>query len=579
MEPGLSNAPHLGIWLVALGFITRRQLTLALDAQRQAGTAIDEVLVQQRFLLQDELDGALKLQEDLAGVTALQDLDVPRGVLELLPRTMAMREQVLPLRRIGQRLIVGHIQGMRQDLTQRLFDSVAQATDLMVHGLAFNQETLEKALAFYYEVRATSGLVTKAVAIAANSSGRTAVKEATDVTALPVGEGDAPVIELVNRILAQAVQKGASDLHIRPTPKGVSVKLRMDGVMQPLMELPKELEGSVISRIKIMADLNIAERRRPQDGRCSIQVDGKPIDLRVACISSHWGEMMVLRILRSMNVPNGFTSLGFRSQERDRWERAVKAPNGLILVTGPTGSGKTSTLYATLNQFDKTEKNLLTVEDPVEYPVSGIGQIQIAAKVGLTFAAALRSILRLDPDVILVGEIRDHETLEIAMEAALTGHLVLSTLHTNDAVSAISRMAEMGAPRHQIAATVVAVLAQRLVRKNCPHCVKSVTPSLEEREFLGIGDDDVTLQRGVGCDLCDGIGYKGRMGVYEILEVDAELADAITNGASTLDMWRMARKAGMGTLLEDGKAKVLEGHTTALEIQRVIGLREKGGAL
>jgi type IV pilus assembly protein PilB len=418
------------------------------------------------------------------------------------------------------------------------------------------------------------------VAVAATTSGRVAVKEATDVTATPgAGEGDAPVIELVNRILAQAVQKGASDLHIRPTPKGVSVKLRQDGVMQPLMELPKEIETSVISRLKIMADLNIAERRRPQDGRCSIQVDGKPIDLRVACIASHWGEMMVLRILRPMNVPNGFTSLGFRAPERERWERIVKAPNGLILVTGPTGSGKTSTLYATLNQFDKTEKNLLTVEDPVEYPVAGIGQIQIASKVGLTFAAALRSILRLDPDVILVGEIRDHETLEIALEAALTGHLVLSTLHTNDAVSAISRMAEMGAPRHQIAATVVGVLAQRLVRKNCPHCVKPLAPTVEERDFLGIGDDDVLLRRGVGCDLCDGIGYKGRMGVYEVLEVSGELADAITGGASTLDLWRLARAGGMGTLLEDGKAKVLEGHTTCQEIQRVIGFREKGAGV
>jgi type IV pilus assembly protein PilB len=568
--------------LVALGFITRRQLTQALDAQRQApDISIDEVLVQQKYLLQEELDGALRLQTELAGVTNLTDLEIPRDVLELIPRTMAVRDQVLPLRRIGQRLIVAHLQGMRQDLTQRLFDSVAQATDLMVHGLAFNQENLEKALGSFYEVRATSGLVTKAVAVAATTGGaRVAVKEATDVTATPgQGESDAPVIELVNRILAQAVQKGASDLHIRPTPKGVSVKLRQDGVMQPLMELPKEIETSVISRLKIMADLNIAERRRPQDGRCSIQVDGKPIDLRVACIASHWGEMMVLRILRPMNVPNGFTSLGFREGERERWERIVKAPNGLILVTGPTGSGKTSTLYATLNQFDKSEKNLLTVEDPVEYPVAGIGQIQIASKVGLTFAAALRSILRLDPDVILVGEIRDHETLEIALEAALTGHLVLSTLHTNDAVSAISRMAEMGAPRHQIAATVVGVLAQRLVRKNCPHCVKDVVPTAEEREFLGVGGQEVMLRRGIGCDLCDGIGYKGRMGVYEVLEVGGELADAISAGGSTLDLWRLARQHGMSTLLEDGKAKVLEGHTTCQEIQRVIGFREKGAGV
>lgn len=571
----MSHAPHLGIWLVALGFITRRQLTTALDTQRQQGGTIEDVLLQLRTLTQDELDGALALQHDLAGVTLLHELSIPSEVLALLPRAMAIRDQVLPMRRIGHRLIVAHVHGARQDVTQRLFDAVAQATDLMVHGVAFKEDNLEKAVAHFYESAATTGLVSKAVAKASSSS-RLAVKDAPEVSAPATADGDAPVIELVNRILAQAVQRGASDLHIRPTAKGLSVKLRLDGVMQPLMDLPKELEAAVASRIKVMASLDIAERRRPQDGRCSIQVDGKPIDLRVACIASHWGEMMVLRILRPMNVPNGFQSLGFRQQARECWESIIKAPNGLILVTGPTGSGKTSTLYATLNQFDKTEKNLLTVEDPVEYPVAGIGQIQIASKVGLTFAAALRSILRLDPDVILVGEIRDHETLEIALEAALTGHLVLSTLHTNDAVSAISRMAEMGAPRHQIAATLVGVLAQRLVRKVCPHCVKPVEPTPEERAFLALGQDPVLLRRGTGCDLCDGVGYKGRMGVYEVLETNAEMADAIVAGQSTLDLWRLARRSGMGTLLEDGKAKVVEGHTTVQEVQRVIGLREKG---
>jgi general secretion pathway protein E len=329
-----------------------------------------------------------------------------------------------------------------------------------------------------------------------------------------------------------------------------------------------------------MADLNIAERRRPQDGRFSIQVAGTPVDLRAACIASHWGEMMVMRLLRPMNIPQGFTSLGMWGQPLERWQRMVKAPNGLILVTGPTGSGKTSTLYATLNQFDRTERNILTAEDPVEYPVSGIGQIQVAPKVGLTFASALRSMLRLDPDVILVGEIRDKETLDIALEAAMTGHLVLSTLHTNDAVSAIGRMIEMGAAPHMVAATLVGVLAQRLVRRACPHCSQAVPASPTELSFLGQPEDaeDVSLVVGTGCPACNGIGYKGRLAVYEVLEMDGDLAEQVNEHASTQALWRTARLAGMATMLDDGKSKVLAHQTSVAELQRVLGARERNDA-
>jgi type II secretory ATPase GspE/PulE/Tfp pilus assembly ATPase PilB-like protein len=391
--------------------------------------------------------------------------------------------------------------------------------------------------------------------------------------AAPIDGTEAPIIDLVNQILLQAIERGGSDLHLVPSEHTLDVQLRVDGVMQPLMTLPREVAPAVTGRLKIIAELDVSERRRPQDGRCTIRVSGRPVDLRAACIATHWGETLVMRILRPLEVPDGVGSLGLGAEGQVQWNRMIRSPNGLILVTGPTGSGKTSTLYATLGQIDRRERNVITVEDPVEYPLGGMRQIQVAPVAGITFASALRSILRLDPDVILIGEIRDEVTLEIALEAALTGHLVISTLHTNDAVSAVTRMIEMGAPRHQVAASLVGALAQRLVRRICRGCLRERAPTEDEAAFLG--PEARTVAYGVGCDACAGVGFRGRLGVFEILESSAELSDAISGQASTHQLWRLARAEGLETLLEDGRRKVLQGQTTVAEVHRVIGARER----
>ncbi|HEY9722705.1 MAG TPA: ATPase, T2SS/T4P/T4SS family [Oscillatoriaceae cyanobacterium] len=568
------STPHIGIWLMTLGFITRRQLTQALDVQAQGQEPLETVLLQQRMLRQEELDGAIALQDELATISHLHDFAVSPEALTLVPRMLATRERLVPLRLIGERLIVAFPRGQSsQEQVAAVLNKQSATAGLLVHGIAFPPESMDKALSHFYDPASAERLVARAVERVIPGGRPSATKQVVEV-ATPSDAQEAPIVELVNRVLTQAITMGASDLHLASNDQGLAIQARVDGVMVPMMDLPREVEASVFTRLKLMADLNIAERRRPQDGRMSVQLAGKPVDLRVACISSHWGEIMVLRILRPLNVA-GLTHLGFGAADLEKWQRIIQRPNGLILVTGPTGSGKTSTLYATLNQFDRQENNILTVEDPVEYPVPGIGQIQVLPAIGLTFAAALRSILRLDPDVVLVGEIRDHETLEIALEAAMTGHLVLSTLHTNDAVSAIGRLIEMGAPRHQVAATVVGVLAQRLVRRICPQCRVPAPADAEARAFLGVpADAPLELARGTGCDHCNQLGYRGMVGVYEVIEVDAPFAELISAGASNLDLWRKAREGGMTTLLDDGKAKVRSQQTTIPEVQRVIGYRD-----
>ena len=569
--------PHLGVWLITLGFITKRQLLTAMEQAKAGGESLEQALIAGHALPSEELVGALALQDDLARAAVLRELPLPPEVLGLVPAGFAVREQVLPMRACGRRLIVAHAQHAGRGPDQRVMDQVGSLTGLLVHGIAFQPEDLALAIGHHYAQDATRNVVERAVAKASPGAGAApALREALEVKV--AGDADAPVVELVNKILSQAVQRRASDIHIRPTHKGLGVKLRLDGVMQPLMELPAELAPQVVARLKVMAEMNIAERRRPQDGRCSISIAGSRFDLRVASINSHWGEMIVIRILRPLSMGAGYSELGLGSESLTRWQRVTQAPNGLILVTGPTGSGKTSTLYTTLSQFDRSERNILTVEDPVEYPVPGIGQIQVMPAVGLTFATALRTLLRLDPDVILVGEIRDHETLEVALEAAQTGHLVLSTMHTNDAVAAVGRMIEMGAPRHQVAATLVGVLAQRLVRRSCVHCLRPATLTSDERTFLRLAadDDHAGLKMGVGCDLCDGIGYLGRIALYEVLEVNADFADAISAGGSPHALWRLALEGGMATLLDDGRAKAMANQTTAHEVLRVVGPRARG---
>ena len=385
---------------------------------------------------------------------------------------------------------------------------------------------------------------------------------------------EAPIIRIAHAIVQQAIREKASDIHIEPGQRSVRIRYRIDGVLNETMTVPKHIQNPLISRFKIMADLNIAERRVPQDGRIPIRADGKDYDLRVSVLPSKFGEKIVMRILDKSSTQVGLGSLGFSTEMRAKLEELASQPNGMLLTTGPTGSGKTTTLYSLLNRVNSVEKNIVTAEDPIEYDLAGITQCQINKKAGLTFAAALRAFLRQDPDIIMVGEMRDLETATIAVESALTGHLVLSTLHTNDAPSAMMRLADMGIESYLIAATVIGVIAQRLCRRICANCKESYQVPAVDLSRFGLKPESegqmVTLFRGAGCEECRYKGFKGRVGLYELLTMNEETAELVVRRAPVADIREAAKANGMMELREDGLLKVLEGLTTPDEVMRVV---------
>jgi type IV pilus assembly protein PilB len=385
---------------------------------------------------------------------------------------------------------------------------------------------------------------------------------------------EAPIIRIAHTIVQQAIRDSASDIHVEPDRRGVRVRYRIDGVLHEIMPLPKYIQAPLISRLKIMSDMNIAERRIPQDGRIPIRWDNKDYDLRVSCLPTIHGEKIVMRVLDKSSVLLGLNKLGFTAENQALIEELVAQPNGMFLCTGPTGSGKTTTLYSVLHKINTVERNIITCEDPVEYQLSGIAQVQVNRKAGLTFANALRSFLRQDPDIIMVGEMRDLETAEIGVEASLTGHLVLSTLHTNDAPSAVIRMVDMGLEPYLISATVIGVLAQRLARRICPNCKTGYSVPAKDLSRFGLKSDDpeqpITLYKGSGCDNCRHTGFKGRLGIHELMRMNDELAELIVRRAPLADLREAAKANGMYELREDGLMKVLEGMTTPDEVMRVV---------
>ena len=385
---------------------------------------------------------------------------------------------------------------------------------------------------------------------------------------------EAPIIRIAHALVQEAIRQKASDIHIEPGQKGVRIRYRIDGVLNEQMTVPKHIQNQLIARFKIMADLNIAERRVPQDGRIPIKHEGKDFDLRVSCCPTFFGEKIVMRILDKTSVLLGLNKLGFSPDVQSRLEEMVSQPNGMVLTTGPTGSGKTTTLYSILNKINSSEKNIITIEDPVEYQLAGVSQVQINKKAGLTFAAGLRSFLRQDPDIIMVGEMRDLETCQIAVEASLTGHLVLSTLHTNDAPSAVMRLADMGIENYLIAATVIGIMAQRLCRKICSNCKAPYQVPASELVRFGLvvenANQMVTLYRGAGCEECRHKGYKGRIGLYELLQMNEEIAELVVRRAPVADLREAAKANGMKELREDGLIKILDGLTTPDEVMRVV---------
>ena len=487
----------------------------------------------------------------------IDDQQANSSLLARLPLAFARSKLLLPLQEKEDRLLLA-VSNPTDLLAQ---DEVAKLYNLPLSVLVVPQDELLAAINRLYS--RTAGSAREVVENLADEDLSVIATELAHPKDLLDLSDEAPVIRLLNAILFQAVKERASDIHIEPFERTLDVRFRVDGILHQVLEPPKVLQEALVSRVKIMAALNIAEKRLPQDGRFKVLVAGHEVDIRVSIIPTFFGERTVLRLLDRHKGILSLTDIGFSERDRDTMQRLISRSSGIILVTGPTGSGKTTTLYAAVSRLNRQEKNLITIEDPIEYQLSGVGQIQVNPKIDLTFANGLRSILRQDPDIIMVGEIRDAETAEIAMQASLTGHLVLSTLHTNDAATAVTRLMDMGIEPFMVASSLAGILAQRLVRTICPHCRESYRP---EQPVEGLPE---LLYRGRGCDHCFGQGTLGRTGIYELLTIDSELCSMITRQAPSGEIKEYAISRGMRTLREDGLAKVAAGITTLEEVLRV----------
>ncbi len=554
---------RLGDILKEMGLVTEEQVTQALSRQKETRKRLGQILLEDGIVTQLDLSKALASK---FGVSFL-DLTATRfdgAATAYIDEKLARRYGALPVRFLDDgTLLVAMVDP--QNLQAR--DDLAIITGFQIQPAIASEEDVYTAIARIYRSRADIGESAdeQAQAEMAEES-LTDIRDATD---------EAPIIKLVNSVIAQSVDDGASDIHFEPQAKELVIRFRIDGVLHEIMSIPRRMQAGVLSRLKIMAELDIAERRVPQDGRMGLIVGGKPIDMRVATLPTVYGEKVVMRLLDKSNVMLNLEDLGFSEKALKRFQKSFTKPYGAILVTGPTGSGKSTTLYAALNILNNPEKNIITVEDPVEYRLTGINQVQVNTRAGMTFAAALRSILRCDPDIVMVGEIRDRETAQIAVESALTGHLVLSTLHTNDAPGALSRLTEMGIEPFLTSSAVDAVLAQRLARRLCSNCKEPYTAT---KEMLRKNDfppevcdrDDVVLHRAKGCSRCNSTGYKGRLGLYEVMIVSEAIRRLTVERKSADEISRVAAAEGMKSLREDGIDKVLLGMTSVEEIARVI---------
>ncbi len=553
----------IGEILVGKGLVTREQLDKCLQKQKGSSKRLGEIFVQEGILNQDQLNQALAERLGVEHV-GLAEYQVDSLAANMVPEKLARRYGAIPIKFLDENTLqvamvdptnVFAIDDLRMITGYDIRPAIASAED--VFGLIAKLHRLGDAV--------DEELAQEKDDYLAEAPVSADIRDAA---------AEAPIIKLVNGVITQGVDDGASDLHFEPQEKELVIRFRIDGVLHEIMSVPKRMQAGVLSRIKVMADMDIAERRIPQDGRIGLTVGGKPIDVRVASMPTVYGEKIVLRLLDKSSVLLGLSDLGFSGKALARFEKAYRKPYGAILVTGPTGSGKSTTLYATLNVLNSREKNIITVEDPVEYRLPGINQTQINPKAGLTFASGLRSILRSDPDIVMVGEIRDKETARIAIESALTGHLVLSTLHTNDAPGALTRLSEMGVEPFLTASAIECVLAQRLARRLCRHCRKPFEPSDEALKQGGFPEDvlgqGITIYRATGCPRCNNTGYKGRLGIYEVMLVSEAIERLTIERKSADEISRVAQAEGMVSLREDGIQKVLDGLTSVEEIGRVI---------
>jgi type IV pilus assembly protein PilB len=558
----VKKAKQLGEILLDEGLISTEKLDEALRERDRTDRRLGRVLIDMGFIKEQDLVAALAKQIGLEFVD-LTDYSIDALASALLPETVARKYRAIPVSYSEDgRLVVA----MADPANLFALDDIRTITGMELRPVVATATDIEAAIGKH-------GRMDGSVEEVASEAALQAADEALTDERLSAVE-DGPIIKMVNLLITQAIGDRASDIHIEPSERDVRIRYRVDGVLHEIMRSPKNIQAGLISRLKVMADMNIAERRVPQDGRIGLTVGGKSVDLRLATLPTVHGEKIVIRILDKSSVLLKLDDLGFLEGSFQRYERAFTMPYGAILVTGPTGSGKSTTLYATLNIVNKPDRNIITVEDPVEYRLSGINQIQVNPKAGLTFASALRSILRADPDVVLVGEIRDRETAQIAVEAALTGHLVLSSMHTNDAPSAPPRLVEMGVEPYLVASAIDCVIAQRLIRVLCLKCREAYVPEPAELTGAGFDEDAMTsideLFRPVGCPSCSKTGFRGRVGLYEVMPISEEIERLTVERASSIEIRRSAHRDGMHSLRDDGLEKVRQGITSIPEVLRVV---------
>jgi type IV pilus assembly protein PilB len=540
------------------------------EAQRMGNVSLEEALTKLGYADPDDIMKAKAEQHGLPFVE-LREIEIPPSVIELVPESLARENNVMPLASEG-----GSIKVIMHDpMDFETIDKLRFVLNKEIDVALAPKEAIVEAINKYYGGSTTE---TESVDSMLQEFTDTAIDFAEDGS--PTGkagtntleEGDAPVIRLVHLVIQEAVSMRASDIHIEPFPDRVRIRYRIDGVLMERDAAPRRLLGSMVSRIKIMGSIDIAEKRRPQDGRIKIFVAGKDIDLRVSILPTTHGQSVVMRILDRDNIKVGLRDLGFGDEDWKRFSVMIKRPNGILLVTGPTGSGKTTTLYAALNELNRPDVKIITAEDPVEYYLPGVNQCEVKAKIGMTFARIIRAMLRQNPNILLVGEIRDQETAETAIQASLTGHLVFSTLHTNDAPSAVTRLVDIGIQPFLVASSVMGIMAQRLVRKVCAKCRVRVEPPAHILTALGLRPEiakKANFAKGKGCANCNKTGYRGRMGIFELLAMTNTIREMTFKGESTQSLRKVARKQGMRTLFEDGMIKAMKGQTTLDEILRI----------
>ncbi|MCG3131734.1 MAG: Type II secretion system protein E [Phycisphaerae bacterium] len=561
---------QLGRILIKMGKVRRTQITLALEIQKEKRVPLGMILVEQGFITEEDLNLALAAQVGME-VVDLGKYDVPKEVLTLIPNQMAHTYRVIPFEFDQNRNELAVAIGSPENFLA--VDDLRTLLGVTIRPALSNPDDIGRALDRYYpeqEQQSIASLIEEVTSDEdlARFQGR---GESIDLDDLRTLADANPVKKLLNLVLLQAIKDKASDIHFEPFEDEFKMRYRIDGVLYEMVPPPRYIAMAITSRIKVMANLDIAERRLPQDGRIELTVAGSPVDLRVAVLPTMHGESVVLRVLDRSNVQLKLERLGFREDEMAIFRQLINKPNGIVINTGPTGSGKTTTLYAALSELNNPDSKLLTAEDPVEYDIDGLVQVQVRPEIGLTFARALRSFLRQDPDIILVGEIRDLETAQIAVQASLTGHLVFTTLHTNDAPSAIARLLDLGLEAFLITATLEAIVAQRLVRRICTNCKSEYTPTEEQLYELELRPEDIggkVFFYGKGCDYCNNTGYKGRMGIYEIMVLDDVMRELIMRHASTGVLRQEAVKRGMRTLRESGLNAIYEGITTIEEVVR-----------